>query len=242
MDNLDNIILQIQQADNKQQVEQYCNTFCQSVNFDNYLVFGSVFTSMLSPPSCVLGGLGKTVRNRKVQLQTITDACLNTSTPIIAGNFHPDSLLNTPLIKSIKSPSRKGISISFPVHYPIGKFAFFHISTNKTRDNSEQHIMDTLTTGNLFAREAGNAILRLLESELENKPPYLVAREKECLLLASDGSTPQQIAQQLGLSSHTVIFHLKKARQKLASKNIQGAISKAILRGDVKTTVDSEQR
>lgn len=236
------IIQKIQHSDTREQIDCCCDAFCRYADYDNYLVFGTILTSFLSPPTRILGSLGKSVRNKKQQLQSITQTCMNTSTPVITGNFHPDSPLNNPLIKPLRTSPTKGVSVSFPVHFPAGKFAFLHISTNKARDNNEQQVMGTLASGNLFAREAGNAVLRLLEAELQNKLPYLVPREKECLLLASDGSTPQQIAKQLGLSAHTVIFHLKKAREKLGSKNIQSAISKAILHGDVKTVVDSERR
>lgn len=235
------IIQQLQQTDTREQIEHCCKAFCQSVNFDNYLMFGSVFTTLLSPPTCVLGSLGKNTRNKKQQLKTITQTCMDSTSPIITGHFHRDSPLNNPMIKSLRSIPAKGISISFPVHYPIGKFAFLHISTNKASNDREQQVLHTLLSGHLFAREAGNAILRLLESELEVKPPYLTPREIECLLLACDGATPQTIAQQVGLSTHTVIHHLRLAREKFGSKHIPGAISKAMLRGMVKTIVDSER-
>ncbi len=239
--NPDSLILQLQQSTSREQIEHGCKSFCQSVDVDNYLLFGTIFTSMLSAPTCTLGGLGKFVRNRQRQIETITQNCMNTTSPIIAGDFPSDSPLNSPLLKPIRKSSLKGVSISFPVHYPMGKFAFLHIATTRTREDNEQYVMDIMVRGHRFAHEAGDAILRLLESELKSNQPYLAFRERQCLLLASDGATPQQIAQQLGLSSHTVNYHLKNAREKLGSKNIPGAVSKAILRGEVKTLVDSER-
>jgi len=237
----DDIIVEIQRSDTKEQIEYYCSAFCQHTGFDHYLAFGSIFTSLLSPPTCVIGNLGKSVRNKKRRLDSITHTCMNSSTPIITGNFDKHSILYNSLIKTQKAPSTKGVSISFPVHFPMGKFAFLHIYINAKQADSEEKILATLAQGYMFAKEMGTSILHLLEYELDNQPPYLNTREKECLLLASDGATPQKIAEQVGLSSHTVIFHLKKARDKLKTKNIQGAVGKAMLRGDIAIRIGSEK-
>ena len=235
-----NIISNMQQACTREQIEYCCTAFCEHAGFDHYLLYGSVFSSLLSPPSYIFGDLGKTVPNKKRQLQKITQACMDSSTPIITGNFSKDSILDNSLIHPLSSPLKNQLAINFPVHFPMGKFAYLHISTNTDKVNDDEKIISTLASGNLFAKQAGTAILNLLESDLENKPPYLNGREKECLLLAADGSTPQQIGKLVGLSHHTVTFHLGKAREKLATKNIPGAVSKAILRGDVKTIIGSE--
>ncbi len=235
----DDILKEMQRSDNKEQIEYYCRAFCQQVDFKHYLLFGSIFTSLLSPPGYAIGSPDKTIKDKKQQLETIALACMHSFTPIITGNIDKHSILNNSLFKTCLVPSAKQISISFPVHFPVGKLAFLHISTPIKKQDVEAKVLSSLASGNLFAKTASTSLLHLLECELETKPPYLSPREKECLLLASDGTAPQQIADQIGLSPHTVTFHLKKAREKLKSKNIQGAISKAMLRGDISAQTGS---
>jgi len=237
----DDIIHEIQQSDTREQIEYYCHAFCRYLGFENFLLFGSIFTSLISPPSYVISSPDRSVRNKRRQLENIFQACMNSSTPIVTGNIDKDSLLYNSLIKTCRTPATKNMGISFPVHFPLGKLAFLHISTPVEKQEIEEKTLAALAPGNLFAREASSSILHLLECELENKPPFLSQREKECLLLASDGETPGKIGEHVGLSAHTVIFHLKKAREKLNSKNIQGAVSKAMLSGDVVTRIGSEK-
>ena len=236
---LDNIINGIKQSDSREQIQHYCNQFCQHVDFKHFMLFGSIFTSMVAPPSYVIASPDKTFRNKKRQLEAIVLSCKDTFTPVITGNIDPQSFLSNSLFRTYSVSAAKQLSISFPVHFPAGKFAVLHLATPIKKQDIENKVLSSLAFGNLFAHEAGKSILHFLENELENKPPYLNQREKECLLLASDGKAPSQIGRQVGLSAHTVTFHLKKAREKLHSKNIQGAVSKAMLRGDVRTQISS---
>lgn len=236
-----NLISRVQQSSYQEEIEECCEAFCSYAKFDNYLVFGSIFTSLVSPPHCLFGNTKGSRKSHLTQIETIKNHCISKTTPVINGNFEQSSLIPGGLIKTRTNRSKK-VSITFPIHFPMGKFAFLHISAIMSQQNSEEQILSILAPANLFAREVGNSTLRLLESKLESKSPYLSTREKECLLMATDGTTPKRIAEKMGLSPHTVIYHLKKAREKLKRKNIQGAISKAMLLGDIKVMVDSEKR
>lgn len=238
---LDEIISEIQLSDNREQIEYYCNAFCQHVGFKHYVLFGSIFTSMVSSPSYIICSPDKTIRNKKRQLETMTKLCINSCTPVITGNIDKQSILYNSLFKVYRMPAAKNLSISFPVHYPLGKLAFLNIYTPTIKQDVEQKVLSTLVVGNQFARAAATSILHLLDCELEEKLANLNLREKECLLLASDGARPQEIARQIDLSCHTVIYHLKRARDKLETKNIQAAISKAMLRGDITIQIGSEK-
>lgn len=237
----DDIVNKMQQSDTREQIQHQCREFCRHIGFDHYLLFGSIFTSMLSPPCYVLNSPGVATRNKKHHLDNIIRTCINSATPVITGNIDKQSNLYNSLFVMCRVPSSRELAISFPVHFPTGKFAFLHVFTKIKKQDIHEKVMMTLAPGNLFAREAGAALLRQLECDLENNPPYLSQREKECLLLASDGASPRQIGNQVGLSPHTVIFHLKRAREKLQAKNIQGAVSKAMLRGDIGTRIGSEK-
>jgi DNA-binding CsgD family transcriptional regulator len=56
----------------------------------------------------------------------------------------------------------------------------------------------------------------------------LSARETQCLALAAQGKTTQDIASQLGISERTIQFHFDGIRSKLSAANRQEAIAKAM--------------
>lgn len=59
----------------------------------------------------------------------------------------------------------------------------------------------------------------------------LSAREKQCLALAAQGQTTQDIAVKLGISERTIQFHFDGIRSKLGAANRQEAVAKAITLG-----------
>lgn len=59
----------------------------------------------------------------------------------------------------------------------------------------------------------------------------LTARELEVLGLCADGLANKQIAQRLGVSSHTAKFHVESLLKKLGAANRAGAVKEGIRRG-----------
>jgi DNA-binding CsgD family transcriptional regulator len=64
----------------------------------------------------------------------------------------------------------------------------------------------------------------------------LSAREKQCLTLAAQGQTTQDMALQLGVSERTIQFHFDGIRGKLGAANRPEAVAKAIAAGLVKSS------
>lgn len=60
-----------------------------------------------------------------------------------------------------------------------------------------------------------------------NHLPLLSLRERECLHWVAMGKTTAEISMILGLSHHTVNFHLRNACRKLDAPNRSAAIAKA---------------
>jgi len=239
--NLNQLLEEAGLAENHSRLEQLCGDFCRHNVFDHFLLYGCVFTSLLTPPSYIIHSPGKAARLKNKGLREIIHDCLITSTPLVTGNIATDSIIHNSIFNVKRIPHSKSLSICFPVHFPQGKFAMLYISTSLDKQAVDDKVINCLAGGHQFARAAGGSIIRLLETELNNKPPYLSQREKECLLMASEGATPRAISEAMGLSSHTIIFYLKKAREKLHSKNIQSAVGRAILSGDISTRIGSEK-
>ena len=62
----------------------------------------------------------------------------------------------------------------------------------------------------------------------ENLGPLLTPRELEVLSAVADGLTNKEIARALGISLHTVKFHLESLMRKLGASSRAGALAKAM--------------
>jgi len=69
----------------------------------------------------------------------------------------------------------------------------------------------------------------------EVNQPDLTPREKQCLVWAADGKTSGEIADILGISESTVVFHIKNFIQKLGVTNRSQAVAKAVRLGLILT-------
>lgn len=61
----------------------------------------------------------------------------------------------------------------------------------------------------------------------------LTQRERECLQRAADGLSSVLIARALGISEHTVAFHLGNAEAKLGARSRQHAVARAVALGEI---------
>lgn len=73
-----------------------------------------------------------------------------------------------------------------------------------------------------------------LPSALEGTP--LTARERECLSMAANGLTTEDIAQRLGIRPRTAQFHFDQIRTKLAVATRHEAIARAVHQGLIRIT------
>lgn len=80
----------------------------------------------------------------------------------------------------------------------------------------------------LFASYLSEAARILLNKDTPSPLPLLSQREQECLQWSASGKTSGEIALILGISQHTVYFHLKRAASKFNVHGTRHAISRAM--------------
>jgi NarL family two-component system response regulator LiaR len=87
------------------------------------------------------------------------------------------------------------------------------------------YLLKTVTSDELaeaiHKAHAGEPLLppEIMEMLMSYAPIELTGREREVLGLVVQGLTNQQIANDLGMSKHTVQFHMRNIRAKLGAKN-----------------------
>lgn len=83
----------------------------------------------------------------------------------------------------------------------------------------------------LLATYLHEAVGALWRKQSLNHAPRLSLREIECLKWSAQGKNSQEIGQLLGISYHTVYFHLKNASAKLGVYGARHTVSQAIALG-----------
>ncbi len=106
----------------------------------------------------------------------------------------------------------------------LAKYLFFN--TNEIKDN-EINIDDSAA---IIQHKIQNEIDSFLSSHSSQQPQELTHREIEVLKLIAHGFTNKEIADQLSISTHTVISHRKNLSEKTGIKTISGLTMYALIK------------
>jgi LuxR family transcriptional regulator, quorum-sensing system regulator BjaR1 len=121
---------------------------------------------------------------------------------------------------------RQGICV--PVHAPFAPPTVVTVSgENVDLAPSARHVVGAL------ARQALQAVRRLRTGSDDSPRPVLSEREREVMRWLADGKTAWEVSRILSLSEHTVLTHLRNAKQKLDAANNVHAVVKAFLRQEI---------
>ncbi|MBR0798015.1 LuxR family transcriptional regulator [Bradyrhizobium jicamae] len=157
--------------------------------------------------------------------------CLNTTLPLKWIDVQTGERLSAGERACVDHLNDKNLhyGITIPLHMPNGSFAFVSaISENSTtyQDGSSPPAVNALFT---LCHHFQNTLLRKWPwNDSTATKAWLSARERECLSLAAQGKTSDDIALILGLSCETVRSHVKRAIMHLNASNRAHAIAKAI--------------
>ncbi|MBT9596630.1 MAG: autoinducer binding domain-containing protein [Vitreoscilla sp.] len=128
---------------------------------------------------------------------------------------------------------RTGISVA--LRLPGNKQFLLGLDRERPLPRSEQKITRMLADLQLLAVHCQDAAQRLLTPEPPKTPaPTLTPREREVLLRSMEGKSAWATGQLLGMSEHTVNFHLRNIFRKLDASSKQVAVLKAISLGLIK--------
>lgn len=117
---------------------------------------------------------------------------------------------------------------SIPLHGPGGQTYVMSVASDQRSVNGA----DNLEVIQLMATQFMLAYLRSVDpSESPIRGPQLTERERECLTWTSRGKSAWAIGKILGVSEHTVNFHLKQSIEKLGAGNRMQAVVTAVRQG-----------
>ncbi len=126
---------------------------------------------------------------------------------------------------------RTGISMA--LHLPDGKHFLLGVDRDAPLPNDDDALVRLMADLQLLAVHAQGAAIRLLNPEpvLQADVPHLTPSEREVLKWTMEGKSAGVVAQILGISKHTVSFHLRNASVKLNVSGKHQAVFKAVSLG-----------
>lgn len=117
---------------------------------------------------------------------------------------------------------------TFPVTPPSVTIAGFGYACNQEIEDSLHAILASMPHGQLLATFVHQAITRLLNLYESPQAHSITERERACLNLAAQGLRDGEIADMLGISPRTVLFHLGNVKRKLEADNRSQMIARAM--------------
>lgn len=126
---------------------------------------------------------------------------------------------------------RTGVSMA--LHLPGGRHFLMGVDRARDLPTDDDRITRMMADLQLLAIHAQDAAVRLLLDEAQRRLdlPRLTAREREVLRWTSEGKSAWEVSVILGMSEHTVNFHLRNLMAKLDVTSKHQAVLKAMSLG-----------
>jgi DNA-binding CsgD family transcriptional regulator len=120
--------------------------------------------------------------------------------------------------------------LSIPIRGRLGEFALFTVTSNEDapiwRSIRRELLRDLVVVAFNFHAAALRAC-----GAMSQEGVHLPLREASCLRWKALGKTDEEIGRILGISSHTVRFHLESARGRLNTANTTHTVAQALALG-----------
>ena len=176
--------------------------------------------------------------NKLFLIDPVVKYVLNHQSPVLWSEFVDIEGYNTHEQQKFMQHAREyGLvcGCSFPCN-SYGNYGVFSVASKLPQQ--EPKLEAQLPYNLFYANQLLESMLRIeLNTAGKNDGDNLSDREIECLIWGSDGKTAGEIAEILGISERTVVFHFTNAGSKLRTTNRQHTISKAMILGILKPSV-----
>lgn len=126
---------------------------------------------------------------------------------------------------------RTGISMA--LHLPGGRHFLMGVDRDRALSSDDVQLTRMMADLQLLAVHAQDAAVRLLLDEAQERMglPRLTAREREVLRWTGEGKSSWEVGAILGMSEHTVNFHVRNLMSKLDVTSKHQAVLKALSMG-----------
>lgn len=119
--------------------------------------------------------------------------------------------------------------MSIPIRGRLGEFGLFTVTSGE--DLAEWRSMKKELLRDLMVVAFNFHAAALRSCGATEEPVHLPLREASCLRWKALGKTDEEIGRILGISPHTVRFHLESARARLNTANTMHTVARALALG-----------
>ncbi len=229
----------LNKSESVEEIHDVCSKICEHAGFDHFLYCARIPTSFIKPYIIVISGYPTDWRTRYneqgyMHLDPTVAHCATRVTPLPWQAIEPLIKSDAKVQRFFQESKDFGLKsgISLPVHSAHGEASMLSLSSSMDSTTTQKQILESSPFLQFIATHVHETARRLIElREIAPPVPTLTDRERECLLWSADGKTSWEIAQILGVSERTVIFHLQNSSGKLGVNNRQHAVARAISMG-----------
>jgi len=133
----------------------------------------------------------------------------------------------------LQAPFGYHAGIAMALHLPEGRHFLLGVDSDRPLPKDDSALTRVMADLQLLAAHAQGAALKLLLPQVpeDEDRPKLTPREAEILKWSMQGKSTWDIARILGLSEHTVNFHVRNASAKLQTSSRTQTVARAIALG-----------
>lgn len=227
----------IESAPDIPEVAAACRKVAASLGFEHFIYGFRVPISLTHPCQFILSGYPRAWREHYdrhsyLAIDPVIMRALSTVLP-----FGWDELdLSEPAVSRLFQEAagfglRHGFSV--PVHGAHGEGGVLSLARAEPLPAVASRRQHLFQQAQWFSAVLHQKLRQLVFQENTAPNRRLTRRERDCLRLAADGQSAQDIASTLNIAERTVVFHLNHAEEKLGAKRRQHAVARAVALGEI---------
>lgn len=228
----------IESARDIPQVADACRRVAQTLAFEHFIYAFRAPISLTHPCQFILSGYPRAWRehydrNRYLAIDPVVMRALGTVLP-----FSWDELdkSDPAVARLFREAAEHGLrhGFSVPVHGAHGEGGVLSLARAgaplPARVGERQRLFQQ---AQWFSAVLHQKLRQLVFDEAAPRRRPLTRRERDCLRLAAEGQSAQDIARALRIAERTVVFHLNQAEEKLGARRRQHAVARGVALGQI---------
>jgi DNA-binding CsgD family transcriptional regulator len=206
----------------------------QQMGFEKFVYAMTIRTPSLKPQEYLLSGypsewIKRYVSGNYFRIDPVIRHAQSSTLPIV-WTEHPSESTE---VRDFWEEARSfglAAGLSLSVHEQPGITGIFSLSRDKAIDMEGQDLAALIGRAQMLSSVLHHAVFRidLPKFILPEGNAFLTTRERECLKWAADGKSAREIAEILGITERTAVFHVNNVVQKLSAANKIQAIVRAL--------------
>jgi len=228
----------IESATDIPEVAAACRSAAQALGFEHFIFGFRTPISLTHPCQFILSGYPRAWRehydrNSYLAIDPVVARALGTILPF---DWEELDKSDPAVARLFQEAAEYGLRYGFsvPVHGGHGEGGVLSLARAQTPLpevlGERQRLFQQ---AQWFSAVLQTKLRRLIFEETSPEARPLTKREHECLRLAAEGQSAQDIARALRITERTVVFHLNHAEEKLGATRRQQAVARGVALGQI---------